>query len=64
MNEYELVEYRNNLARLARAWRKELKAEGKSPGTILTWWRDSKRFMTGLNKLVSKYGYTVTDEFT
>lgn len=64
MNEFELIEYRNNLARLAKAWRKELKAEGKSPKTILEYWQSSKRFMAGMNQLVSKYGYAITEDIT
>lgn len=64
MNEYELIEYRNDLAYLAKAWRKELKAEGKSPKTILRYWRSSKRFITGMNQFISKYEYAITEEIT
>ena len=61
-NEYELVEYRNQLAFLARAWRKELKTDKKSPKTILAYWRSSKRFIAGIYQFASKYEQTITEE--
>lgn len=60
-NEYKLVEFRNRLAYLARAWRKELKADGKSPKVILAYWRSSKRFISSLHRLASKYKQTVNE---
>ena len=62
MNEYEFVERRNRLVFLARAWRKELKAAGKTSKTILAYWKSSKRFIDGVHQLASKYGYIVIEE--
>lgn len=62
MSEYELIEYRNKLALLARAWRKELKVDGWTPRAILNAWRSSKEFIGGVHCLASKYGQTVTEE--
>ena len=64
MNDYELIEYRNKLAFLARAWRKELKAAGKTPKTILSNWQSSKRFMIGVRQLASKHGHMIEEEIS
>lgn len=62
MTEYDLVESRNQLAYLARAWRIELKAAEWTPAAIRRAWYGSKKLIEGIHQLAGRHGHEVTTE--